>query len=84
MKVILKHGYVRYEGVRYSAGDELEITEYYYQGNKTRYEIVEDKQVITEKVAIKNIKPEKVENEPKETEAKKAPARKKSAPKKAE
>ena len=50
MLVKLKHGTCNYKGTRYSAGDELDITELFYNSNSGRFTPVEVEE-------IRNIEP---------------------------
>ena len=42
MKVVIKRGTVKYEGIRYAAGETLDITQRFYDANQQRFEPVAD------------------------------------------
>lgn len=64
MKVILKHGHCRHEGTKYSAGDEIDVSEYFYNAHKTRFEKAAKAVKATPKteVVITNDEPEKTKS----------------------
>jgi hypothetical protein len=47
MLVILKHGTCNYQGKRFEANDELDISERFYDQHQSRFDVVETKKEIT-------------------------------------
>ena len=83
MKVIIKHGVVNYEGKRYFAGDEVNVSEHFYNCHISRFSKVASDPTKQQKV-VTNDEPKKTETEEKEvTKASTGKAPNKSKSKKA-
>ena len=63
MKVSLKHGFMRYKGLRLQAGDEFECNEYWFEQHGSRLDLIEDQLVASVQKKEEAPAKEKVTNE---------------------